>query len=225
MTLLFVLLRNIIIKGRDVVPYASSSTTNFIHHPVQCCFPTQFPLTGLSSWEIFHQRDQFSGKPINMPDDVIRDAKAKSRETNHIFSAKHKARGGPLTINAAITVGCLVYIKSEHDKTKPRDRYIVVTLDRDSCSLQKLLKSQIRSKRYDLKLTEVEPVVTPSNELDMPLPQSLEESDSDTVDIELPEDQVPTNDRPRRSTRNRNQPLWMRSGDFVLNGEELENEE
>ena len=176
-------------------------------------------ISGLSAWEIFHQRDQFSGKSIHMPDELICQQKMNSRETNHISSAKYKARGGPLASNATIKVGSLVYIKTERDKTKPRERYIVVSTEGDSCILQKLVKSNLRSKRYELKLTEIIPVVLRSDDTFI-YPMPLEDSDSDSEyiqEIESPTLQRPAIDQPRRSTRNRTKPMWMRTGEFELN--------
>jgi hypothetical protein len=51
-----------------------------------------------------------------------------------------------------------VYIKSEGDKTRGRSRYIVVEIDGEGCVLQKFVKSQLRGKKYQLKLTEIYPV-------------------------------------------------------------------
>ena len=56
-------------------------------------------------------------------------------------------------------MGSLVYIKTDYDKTKTRDRYLVVSKEKDYCVLQKLLKSYLRPKKYLPKLTEVFPVI------------------------------------------------------------------
>ena len=182
-------------------------------------------MSGLSAWEVYHKRDQFSGNTIHMPDEVITEIKSHSRESNHNPSAKFKARGGPAASNASIEIGSLVYIKSEHDKTKPRDRYIVISIENDSCVLQKLVKSQLRSKRYDLKLTEITPVVNELPDTD-PLPdQPSNDSDSDVEFDYQPDEKVITADLPtppRRSIRNRTQPPWMRSGEYELENEENE---
>ena len=39
--------------------------------------------SGLSAWEISHQRDQFSGQPISIPDEFVNDVKTTSRQQNH----------------------------------------------------------------------------------------------------------------------------------------------
>ena len=60
-------------------------------------------------------------------------------------------------------MGSLVYIKADYDKTKTRDRYLVVSKEKDFCVLQKLLKSHLRPKKYRRMQTEVFPV-TPTTE-------------------------------------------------------------
>ena len=80
------------------------------------------------------------------------------RVDNQGASAKCKSRGRPAAIKASIQKGSLVYIKSEGSKNSVRERYIVVDVDDEHCVVQKFVKSQLRSKRYSLKLTEVYPV-------------------------------------------------------------------
>lgn len=215
--------KEIVRQMPDGGPMSSISLANVVSQ-----LNSRLRMPGLSAWEIFHQRDQFSGKAIYTPDEVICETKTNSRKANHASSAKHKARGGHLASIADVKVGSLVYIKSERDKTKPRDRYIIVSIEGDSCLLQKLVKSQLRSKRYLLKLTEIIPVVPLSDGSQSYRLPSMEDSDSDTETIhesELSTQQPVANEQPRRPTRNRNQPLWMRSGEFELGHEESENEE
>ena len=80
------------------------------------------------------------------------------RAANQAASAKHKARGGLPAENAAVRNGSLVYIKSEKEKHKARDRFLVTDVTEDSCTVQKLTKSQLRAQKYQLKLSEVYPV-------------------------------------------------------------------
>ena len=196
--------------------------------------------SGLSAWEIFHQRDQFSGQPISIPDKFVNDIKTTARQQNHLPSAKFKARGGPPAGRAYVKVGSLVYIKGDHDKTKARDRYLVVSIENDYCVLQKLLKSTLRHKKYRLKLTEVFPVI-PTNETKELVSESTS-SDSDldesTFQIDpqiqepfnndecpLPNIQLPfaqpTNEL-RRSSRKRKPPAWLRDDYVKYEGSEEE---
>ena len=113
---------------------------------------------GLSAWEILCQRDQYTGEQLEINDLALSEQQAQHRATNQESSAKHKARGRPPAQEAQVTVGSLVYIKSEGDKTQGRCRYIVVEMDGEGCVLQKFVKSQLRGKKYQLKLTEIYPV-------------------------------------------------------------------
>ena len=190
--------------------------------------------SGLSALEIFHQRDQFSGQPISIPDEFVNDIKTTSRQQNHLPSAKFKARGGIPARKACVKVGSLVYIKADYDKTKTRDRYLVVSKEKDFCVLQKLLKSHLRPKKYRLKLTEVFPV-TPTIEteeiqygrtaissdsdldesalqVDPEMQQPFTNDECSQLDVELPSVQL-TNDL-RRSSRKRKPPAWL-SDDYV----------
>jgi hypothetical protein len=113
---------------------------------------------GLSAWEILTQRNQFTGEQLDFSDLHLSEQQAQLRATNQQSSAKSKARGKPPAQNASIQVGSLVYIKSEGEKHKARERYLVTDVKDDSCTLQKFVKSQLRSQKYALKLSEVYPV-------------------------------------------------------------------
>ena len=113
---------------------------------------------GLSAWEILNQRNQFTGEQLDFSDLHLSEEQAQQRATNQQASAKFKARGKPPAENASVEVGSLVYIKSEGEKHKARERYLVTEVNNDSCTLQKFVKSQLRSQKYSLKLSEVYPV-------------------------------------------------------------------
>ena len=80
---------------------------------------------GLSAWEILRQWDQCSGVQLPFFDEQLAHAQLAQRQTNHISSLKHKARGGPPAKHALVHPGSLVYVKSEGDKAGPRQHYIV----------------------------------------------------------------------------------------------------
>ena len=117
---------------------------------------------GLSSWEIISQRDQFTGEQLELNDLKLSEQQSELRAANQMASAKSKSKGKPSAENACIKQGSLVYIKADGSKNTCRERYIVVSIDKDYCVVQKFVKSQLRSKRYHLKLTEVYPVVPDS---------------------------------------------------------------
>ena len=121
---------------------------------------------GLSAWEILCQRNQYTGEQIDLNDLNLSEQQAQLRIANQEYSSKHKSGGNPPATEANITVGSLVYIKSEGDKTRARDRYLVVSVNEGCCDVRKFVKSQLRAKRYQLKLTEVYPV--PPERIEIP---------------------------------------------------------
>ncbi len=142
---------------------------------------------GLSAWEILHHRDQFTGEQIDFTDLQLADAQKDLRAANQQYSSLSKANGGQPARNATVIPGSLVYIKSDGDKTKARERYLVVKVVGDSCTLQKISKS-LRSKSYELKLCEVYPVVSDLPPLQV-VPTSDSESDCDIfIDNSQPTD-------------------------------------
>ena len=102
---------------------------------------------GLFAWEILNQRNQYTGEQIDINVLALSEQQSQLRIANQESSAKHKARGNPPAQEACVREGSLVYIKSEGDKNCARDRYLVVGVDGEGCTLQKFVKSQLRSKR------------------------------------------------------------------------------
>ena len=136
---------------------------------------------GLSAWEILYRRDQFSGEQIDVNILDLAEQQQHLRAANQHYSAKSKARGRPPATAANVKPGSLVYVKGEGDKTKSRERYIVIDILGDSCTLRKLSKSQLRSKSYQLKLSEIYPVLS---ELPAEYPSPADDSDTDSDILE-----------------------------------------
>ena len=149
---------------------------------------------GLTAWEILHQRDHETGNQLDIDDERLMQLQESTRLSNQHSSAKHKAKGGPIAQSADVVPGSLVYIKHDRNKNRGRERYIVVDVDGSNCTLRKLLKSQIRSQDYTLKLTEVM-LVTPNTVCREDYSKGLDSSDEDeaaansssTVDMDLRE--------------------------------------
>ena len=129
---------------------------------------------GLSAWEILYQRDQFTGAQLNICDLKLSEDQSTLRAASQQYSARCKAKGNPPALAADVMPGSLVYIKSDGDKAQGRERYLVTTVKGNSCTLQKLSESKLRSKPYQLKLTEIYPV-TP----DLPLADENLRCDTD----------------------------------------------
>ena len=137
---------------------------------------------GLSAWEVLHHRNQFTGEQIDFTDLQLAEIQNDARTANQQYSSMSKSNGGRPAEDAVVMPGSIVYIKSDGDKTKARERFLVVKVLGSSCTLQKLSKTQLRSKPYQLKLSEIYPVVTElPTSVDRVLPTSDSESDSEIV--------------------------------------------
>ena len=114
---------------------------------------------GLSAREIWTKRDQYTGKQLPINDEKVIARKYESRLKSHKSSAKYRSRGKTSALKLDLMVGDLVYLKSEKEKTKPRDRYIVVqpkTKSRtNTVSLQKFVGSQLRSRIYVVNESDI----------------------------------------------------------------------
>jgi hypothetical protein len=115
---------------------------------------------GLSAWEILFQRDTHTLKQLEFVDNDLAEEQTNIRVQNQSSSAISKANGGKASTSAKVKVGSLVYIKEEGDKTKTRERYMIVKIDGNMCKAMKLQKTNFPKKEYELKLTEVFPVTS-----------------------------------------------------------------
>ena len=109
---------------------------------------------GLSSLELWTQRNQFSNEqiPINDLQHIL--AKQEARKANHPFSKAAKGGYRPQAPVPPLQVGYLVYVKSDRDKSRARNRYIVVSIDGEWCFIKKFSGSQLRVTSYKVKLAE-----------------------------------------------------------------------
>ena len=186
---------------------------------------------GLSSYEIWTQRDQFTGKQLNVIDKDIITSQTKSRNRNHVHSAKSKSRGKAVLPVHDVSEGSLVYVISDKDKTKAREKYIVVSKSGDWCKIRKFTRNQYRSKIYDMKLSEVYPITRSYHNTKVPEESApiSHSSDSDEqidepggrcsssvttqeeVSSSESENEEPLNIRPQRQKR---RPIW--SKDYAM---------
>ena len=115
---------------------------------------TRIRSTGLSAREMWTQRDQSTNSQIPLSDQKIILHKHEQHLYNHPFSEKSKAPSGKYSIPADIHVGDLVYLYRDRDKSRARDRYLVVSIDGTWCNIQKFIGNQLRSTSYRVKRTE-----------------------------------------------------------------------
>ena len=133
---------------------------------------------GLSAWEIIHQRDQHTGEQLNIEDCKLSMMQSDIRIRTQAASEKSKSSGGPPALPANVSLGALVYLKDDGDKTRARERYIVTSIDGENeCTVQKITKA-IRNIQYKVKLSEVYPV-TPTIYVNPDYSHGLEDSASD----------------------------------------------
>ncbi len=111
---------------------------------------------GLSSREMWTQRDQFTNSQLPISDRQLIQTKYDMRVTNHPYSEQSKSRSQPVNAVDTITVsvGDLVYLHADRNKTLARPRYLVVSSDQDWCNIRKFAGSQLRSASYKVKQCE-----------------------------------------------------------------------
>jgi hypothetical protein len=109
----------------------------------------------LSARELWTKRDQLTGEEVSVDDKKLISNQVQSRQTNHTHSAKSKARGRPANPIHPISIGSLVYLKSERSKLQARHQYIVSSITKDSCTIRKFVNGQYRAKQYPVKLTDI----------------------------------------------------------------------
>ena len=112
---------------------------------------------GLSAVEMWTQRDQLTGEQLAISDRDLILQQQRSRQNNQPSSAKSKSHG-KCDHTHELHVGDLVYIKGEKDKTKSRDKYLVVEVDGQRCKVRKFTSSQFRSRTYELKVGDCYPI-------------------------------------------------------------------
>ena len=143
---------------------------------------------GLSAREMWYQRDQYTNEQLPIADlDLIKDQQDQ-RTANHIHSANSKARfyRHPSKPDHCLSVGDLVYVKSDHNKSCARDRYIIMSIDKEWCVIKKFTGVQLRSASYKVRLTDCYAV--PSNMLNIKLPHcdDSEDEQSESAVVQTP---------------------------------------
>ena len=108
----------------------------------------------LSSREMWTQRDQFTNSQVPLTDQALIREQHLQRLVNHPHSETSKAPRGALRSSPSITVGDLVYLYCDRNKSRGRDRYLVVLVDGEWCNVRKFVGSQLRNVSYRVKKSE-----------------------------------------------------------------------
>jgi hypothetical protein len=136
---------------------------------------------GLSSREMWTHRDQITGEQLPLDDQQIIHHQQLSRSMSHGPSAKSKAHGRCPRPLHSIQVGDLVYIVGDRDKTKARDRYLVVERTQDLCKVRKFTQSQYRAKVYDVPVCDCYPVLPTTLDTTAHSPNNNIDSDEELI--------------------------------------------
>ena len=105
---------------------------------------------------MWFQRDQFTNHQISTSDQHLITKQHEQRSTNHPYSAKSKvpvADVSPTSL-CPVEVGDLVYLYSDGNKVRSRDRYLVVSVDGQWCNVRKFAGAQLRSARYRVRKSD-----------------------------------------------------------------------
>ena len=109
---------------------------------------------GLSSREMWTQRDQFTSAQLPISDRHLILEKHLSRIQNHPASERAKAPKERIHPKVSIDIGDLVYLYTDGNKCRGRSRYLVISIDGDWCNIRKFVGSQLRSNSYRVKKAE-----------------------------------------------------------------------
>ena len=104
--------------------------------------------SGLSSRELWTQRNQFTHEQLPLSDSQFILAKHDLRSSNYSFSEKSKNPRRLIPNSPSLRVGDLVHLVSDKDKSRARDRYIIVSTDPPWCFVKKFSGSQLRASSY-----------------------------------------------------------------------------
>ena len=140
---------------------------------------------GLSSRKLWTQRDQFTGNQFPVSDEALIQSQASAREKNHTSSALSKLHPSSRKVPSGVSVGDLVYLVGERSKLQGRDKYLVTSIQNDSCTVRKFTRQQFRKKEYVVPLLDLYPIV--AHTFDTP-PAEESSSDSDE-EVTLNEDE------------------------------------
>ena len=100
------------------------------------------------------QCSQFSNEQLPLSNRQAILEKHRQRIANHPQSERAKHPKGTKVSLPNLQPGDLVYLYSDRDKGRARDRYIVTRVDQEWCFIQKFTGMQLRSTSYKVKLSE-----------------------------------------------------------------------
>ena len=109
---------------------------------------------GLSARELWCQRDQFTNSQLPISDLEVITSQHERRKINHPYNEKAKTPSCRRPGVVLVDVGDLVYLHIDRNKSRARDRYLVVSVDDNWCYIRKFCGNQLRSTSYKVKRSE-----------------------------------------------------------------------
>ena len=103
------------------------------------------------------------------------------REGNHLHSQRSKSTKA-LRSEAHVAVGDIVYLYDDKSKLSARSRYIVISIDGDSCNIKKFTRQYLGASTYTVKLRDCFKVQEELSDVDLP-PYPRNVGDDSTVII------------------------------------------
>ena len=109
---------------------------------------------GLAAREMMFQRDQFSHQQLPVDDQALIREQQTQRVANHPYSMRAKAPSGRAGAPVSLQPGDLVYLYGDRNKSRARDRYLVVSVDGAWCNIQKFTGNQLRRTSYRVRVSD-----------------------------------------------------------------------
>ncbi len=194
------------IKNRNKNPVGEKAVQE-LEYELKRCQPDGSPITasqlavataqlnlrvrgrGLSAKEIVYQRDAHTGEQLNFSDKALSETQHQQRLDSHLPSARSHARTDKGPNHATVSLGDLIYIKSDGDKHTAREKHIVTAIEEDYLFAQKLTGFQFRSKPYKLKFSEVLKIPSMHSNL-LSQDYTRGESDEEPTPVKTPRQKV-----------------------------------
>lgn len=152
--------------------------------------------SGLSSREVWTQRNQYTHDQIPLSDREIIIQQYRNRVQNHPHSEASKRKSQKILKSDSITVGDLVYLYGDRDKSCARNRYLVVSVDGEWCFVKKFVGNTLRASSYKVKISECYRVPADNMLTDHRFSLDSYESDDEseavpTIPVPPPQTEVP----------------------------------
>lgn len=139
---------------------------------------TRICSNGLSSREMWFQRDQHTNEQIPFADCQRIMEQHEQRHQNHKYSEQSKCPNATALALQDVTVGDIVYLYYDKTKHEPRSRYLITSIEDNWCSVRKFVGNTLRKLTYRVKRSECYKV---PSEILPAQPHLLTNDDDDTI--------------------------------------------